>query len=246
MSASSSSSSSSTAGAVPVSTRESDSKAEYAFSLQCGKNYLVPKVALCTATGAIVGSSAGYYIGDAMALYGYTYAFGFGVFSTAYFSGTYTLRYFRNTDDYMNHALSGFVNGGWMTMAFGGPRRAILGSVGGALVGVTYKLVGDFAYTNAREAWLRVRVNALNSPTRVLHVKKPQFPPKNPSVGGNVERSSTERESGVFTPETEGRHVVMEKKPIPTDAALHSSSPTFWWSRSTTPSTSNVEKKPKS
>ena len=54
----------------------------------------------------------GYYLGDAMALYGYTYGFGLGLVTTSFFSGVYGMRSLRNTDDPINYAVSGSLNGG--------------------------------------------------------------------------------------------------------------------------------------
>ena len=65
-----------------------------------------------------------------MALYGYSYALGFGFGSTAYFSGTYALKNLRKRDDYVNHGLSGFLNGAWMVTAFGGVRKGVFGAIG--------------------------------------------------------------------------------------------------------------------
>ena len=55
---------------------------------------------------------------------------GFGVGSTAYFSGTYVLRYLRKRDDYINHGLSGFINGAWIVAALGGVRKGVFGAIG--------------------------------------------------------------------------------------------------------------------
>ena len=51
-------------------------------------------------------------------------------FNYAYFSGTYALRYLRKQDDFINHGLSGFINGAWITAAFGGARKGVFGAIG--------------------------------------------------------------------------------------------------------------------
>ena len=56
----------------------------------------------------------GYYLGDAMALYGYTYGLGLGFITTSFFSGVYGIRSIRNTDDSINYAVSGSLNGGML------------------------------------------------------------------------------------------------------------------------------------
>ena len=103
---------------------------EFPISLESYRDYLSAKILFATGTGSVIGISNGFYMGDMMALYGYSYALGFGVSSTAYFSGTYALRYLRKEDDYINHGVSGFVNGGWMTAAFGGVRKGVFGAIG--------------------------------------------------------------------------------------------------------------------
>jgi hypothetical protein len=78
------------------------------------KEFVTYKLALRLKALGFNGPCFGYYAGDMLALYGYTYAFGFGLISTSYFGGTYCLRHLRKKDDYINHAISGFVNAGWM------------------------------------------------------------------------------------------------------------------------------------
>ena len=52
-------------------------------------------------------ASVGYYVGDVMALYGYTYGFGLCISSTLFYSGAYGMKLIRKTDDAINHATSG-------------------------------------------------------------------------------------------------------------------------------------------
>lgn len=59
-------------------------------------------------------AAIGYYVGDAMALYGYTYAAGLGISSTLFYSGAYGMRTLRGTDDVYNYAISGTANAGAM------------------------------------------------------------------------------------------------------------------------------------
>ena len=114
----------------PSSSAKPVSEEEFPISLESYRDYLSAKILFATGTGSLIGVSSGFYMGDMMALYGYSYALGFGVSSTAYFSGTYALRYLRKEDDYINHGVSGFVNGGWMTAAFGGIRKGVFGAIG--------------------------------------------------------------------------------------------------------------------
>ena len=79
-----------------------------------------------------------------------------------------------------------------MTTAFGGGRKGIFGAIGGGLVGMCYKVIGDMAYESSKTSWLRFRVHALNSPQRILEIKKPQFPPKN--VDGSYQKTPTKVE----------------------------------------------------
>jgi hypothetical protein len=57
-------------------------------------------------------AAIGYYVGDAMALYGYTYAAGLGMSSTLFYSGAYGMKTLRGTDDIYNYAASGTTNAG--------------------------------------------------------------------------------------------------------------------------------------
>lgn len=57
-------------------------------------------------------AATGYYIGDAIALYGYMYGFGLGIAGTLFYSGVYGLKTIRQTDDAINYGVSGAVNAG--------------------------------------------------------------------------------------------------------------------------------------
>lgn len=87
---------------------------KYAPTFENLREYFSLRTPLSVCAGGLTGVTAGFYAGDMVALYGYTYALGFGIFSTSYFLGTFSLRYVRNKDDYVNHAASGFVSAGLM------------------------------------------------------------------------------------------------------------------------------------
>ena len=46
-----------------------------------------------------------------MALYGYSYGLGFGLVTTSFYSAVYGMRSIRQSDDAVNYAISGFMNG---------------------------------------------------------------------------------------------------------------------------------------
>ena len=54
--------------------------------------------------------SVGYYVGDLMALYGYTYGLGLGFSSTFFYGGVYGLKKLRQSDDVYNYVASGTAN----------------------------------------------------------------------------------------------------------------------------------------
>ena len=88
----------------------------YALTFDNFRDYFSVKSPLSVLVGGTFGITRAAYLAESIPLYGYTYAFGFGFGSTSYFSGTFLLRYVRNTDDCINHAISGLVNGGLMVM----------------------------------------------------------------------------------------------------------------------------------
>lgn len=103
---------------------------------------------------------------------------------------------------------------------------SVLLCLGGSVAGVAYKILGDFAYDNSRKAWIKVRVHTMNSPRRVLEVRKPQFPPDYRHGEANKGKSVT----GTYSADGKRlgdlpRHddsTVEEQKP--------SITPSFWWS----------------
>ena len=104
----------------PIPQNESVLDPNFKFNIENIRTYFQSRFPLAFATGGILGLTTGFYAtaGTSLALHGYTYSLGLGVASTAYFSGTFTLRNLRNRDDYINHAASGFLNGGWMVSAY--------------------------------------------------------------------------------------------------------------------------------
>ena len=95
-------------------SQQKEQENNYEISYSSAIEYISYKIPASVLSGSVIGLTTGYYAGDMLALYGYTYAFGFGLVSTSYFGGTYCLRHLRKKDDYINHAISGFVNAGWM------------------------------------------------------------------------------------------------------------------------------------
>ena len=74
-----------------------------------------------------------------------------------------------------------------MGLYTGNHKKGAMGAIAGSLVGFTYKTVGDWLHSKSRTAWLRYRVQTLNSAPRVLEVRKPHFRPKNaPEGSGSV------------------------------------------------------------
>ena len=143
------------------------------------RSYLVNKVPVAVGIGGIMGTSAGYLIGNGIFLYGYTYSFGLGFVCTSYYSGVYAIEKIRKKDDIYNHGLSGSINGALLGTGLYGIRKGLgLGFIGlGA--GLAYKFAGDNIYRIARDAWISSRVHTLStSRPRRLEVHKPLFPPK--------------------------------------------------------------------
>ena len=143
------------------------------------RSYLVNKVPVAVGIGGIIGSSAGYLIGNGIFLYGYTYSFGLGFVCTSYYSGVYAIEKIRKKDDIYNHGISGSINGALLGTGLYGIRKGLgLGFIGlGA--GLAYKFAGDNIYRIARDAWISSRVHTLStSRPRRLEVHKPLFPPK--------------------------------------------------------------------
>lgn len=151
---------------------------ELALSYRNYVDYISFKVPLVTVSGGIMGASAGYYIGNFTALYGYSVAFGLCASSSIYFTTNFAVRHFWNADDYISHSISGSVTGGLAAALTKGPTRAPVGLVAGAVTGCAYKFLGDMLYDKLRDIWIRRRVRALHSPHRVLWVRKRKYTPK--------------------------------------------------------------------
>ena len=155
------------------------------FSVNGLADHLKYKVPLITLGSGVSGAAAGYYIGGLTALYGYGFGIGGGVFGSAFYLGTYSLRCLRERDDGLNYAISGGVNAGWMTTGLYGIRRGVLAVVVGACLGAVYRLIGEQVYQVSRRAWIEHRRHGLyRSAHRVLTVRKPQFPPREGVLAG--------------------------------------------------------------
>lgn len=86
--------------------------------------------------------------------------------------------------------------------AVSGRKKSIVGAAAGALGGAVYKLTGDYLHDRSRAAWLQHRINNINSPPRVLEVRKPQFPPRNGETVGLIPaKSYRPKESGATASE---------------------------------------------
>ena len=94
-------------------------------------------------------------------------------------------------------------------------------------------MIGDFTYENSRKAWIKVRVQALNSPPRVLEIRKPQFPPDYRHGDG----SRSKYKPGTYLPE--GRRIGDALKEADEQKKTSSAAPSFWWATNNT-----GEKKP--
>ena len=87
-----------------------------------------------------------------------------------------------------------------MGLYTGNHKKGVMGAIIGALLGYTYKSVGDWLHSNSRTAWLRYRIQTLNSAPRVLEVRKPRFKPDNALEGsgsiipGPKSNSTTKKE----------------------------------------------------
>jgi hypothetical protein len=88
-------------------------------------------------------------------------------------------------------------------------------------------MLGDFTYENSRKAWIKVRVQALNSPPRVLEIRKPQFPPDYRHGDG----SRSKYKPGTYSPE--GRRIGDAAKEADEQKKTTSAAPSFWWATNT-------------
>jgi len=150
----------------------------YVLGLEEARSYLQVRVPSSIFCGGVAGASIGYYVGDMMALYFYTYALGAGFVSTAFYGTTYMLRVARQQDDVFNYAVSGGVNSAWMITGLAGLRKGVLGGLFGVAAGAAYKVGGDLFFDMSRTAWLQHRRFTLeNSTERRLVINKPKFHP---------------------------------------------------------------------
>ena len=74
------------------------------------RDYLKPRVLGLAAAGAFIGSMRGYYIAEKPLNFGYKFGVVTGAISSTFYLGSYMLGVFRQTDDAINHVVSGALN----------------------------------------------------------------------------------------------------------------------------------------
>lgn len=79
------------------------------------------------------------------------------VAGTAYLSGTYLASTYRGQDDWINHAISGGINGTWISTSVGSVRAVPMYVVGGTVFGIGYFYGAPRIYSYCREKWLESR-----------------------------------------------------------------------------------------
>ena len=190
--------------ALPVpAAAPSSPTPRYRIDVADGAEYLVYKVQGCTMVGGLAGLTRAYYIGDAMALGFGAFGLGAGVGSTAFFLGTYGMRYVRQKDDVGNFVISGAFNGAWIVTGFAGPKRGVVGAIVGAAAGTLIKVVGDASYDIARTAWIRNRkFTHEHQQPRMLEVHKPRFRPEDSTLQDRRKRLQGKEATGKEGAET--------------------------------------------
>jgi len=133
--------------------------------------------------GGLTGLTRAYYVGEALALGFGAFGLGAGVGSTAFFLGTYGMRYVRQKDDVGNFVISGAFNGAWLVTGLAGARRGAVGAVVGAAAGTLVKVLGDASYDVAKSAWIKNRkFTEEHQQPRMLEVRKPRFRPEDSTL----------------------------------------------------------------
>jgi len=133
--------------------------------------------------GGLTGLTRAYYVGDALALGFGAFGLGAGIGSTAFFLGTYGMRYMRQKDDVGNFVISGAFNGAWLVTGLAGPKRGAVGALVGAAAGTLIKVLGDASYDVARTAWIKNRkFTEEHQQPRMLEIHKPQFRPEDSTL----------------------------------------------------------------
>jgi len=141
-------------------TDDDDTKAisdDYDYPTHIGTRLFV-----ASSFGSIVGLSVGYYQNAGVFLHFYTYGIAASAFAFPFFTTQYLLKYTRKQDDVYNYIMSGSFTGALLG-SLRGRRAMVLGSVASAVVGGTYKAVGDLAYQYGRNLWLESRIRSINN-----------------------------------------------------------------------------------
>lgn len=148
------------------------------LSFQEFKKYAQYKVFAPTMSAFVFGATRGYYLGDLAIPYAYTYGLGMTFGATLFYCGTYLLSNIRGEDDLVNHASSGLVTGGWLSMVLLKSHKSVLIGAGvGTVIGGMYKLTGDWFYDTTRNQWLKSQKYSLDNPKKPMGMlyTKPKF-----------------------------------------------------------------------
>jgi hypothetical protein len=126
-------------------------------SILGAQQYMSVKVPAATALGGLTGLTTAYYMGDAIVLTTGIFGVATGMTATAFLIGTYSLQSYRQKNDVLNFAISGFFNGGLIITALRGKKMGAVGAVVGGALGALVKAGGDELYSMSRDAWVASR-----------------------------------------------------------------------------------------
>jgi hypothetical protein len=181
MSSSSTPSSSSASSSAPLDPQQQPPAASTASIVENYVDYIRPRIIVSTLAGAIGGASSGYYVGDRMYLYLYSYGSTALVFGTTFFTGAFALKTARGgVDDALNYSASGALNAGAASAYLfrGSNVRIAAGTAAGGLLGACYKFASTFIFDATREAYISTRRYQLQTSVyKPLKIGRPQFPP---------------------------------------------------------------------
>jgi hypothetical protein len=124
--------------------------------------HIATRLFVASSVSSIIGASVGYYQNAGIFLYFYTYGIAAGAVALPFFTSQYLLKFARKQDDVYNYIVSGSLTGGLLG-SLRGRRGMVIGSVGAAMIGGGYKMVGDLLYQYSRNLWLENRIRSIHN-----------------------------------------------------------------------------------
>jgi hypothetical protein len=155
------------------------------LTLESYREYIGRNVPMTTGILSLMSGSRGYYLGGTTALYFYTSLFAGSLGLTAFFTGTYAIKQYRDgLDDIAGYVASGAVNGLIISAGLTNGRKMPHGIAIGSLLAAGYYQLSHYTYNKSRSIWIDSRKASLKGtnfvnrdiPPELLPTRQPKLP----------------------------------------------------------------------